>query len=127
MAIAQRRSARRPTSAVLNNYRKKKKRDFGNDFIPVKIAKVRKKAIRTMGGSKKMRLMDSDQINVTDTNTGKTKIVKAITVKENPANPNYVRMNIMTKGTVVDTELGLVKITSKPGQHGMLNGILIKK
>lgn len=126
MAIAQMRSGRKPTGGVLNSFRKKKKNDFGNDFIPVKIAEERKKAIKTAAGGKKMRLMDTNKINVTDTKTGKTKIVKVITVKENAANPNYVRMNIMTKGAVVDTELGLVKITSKPGQHGMLNGVLVK-
>jgi len=127
MAIARKRSGRKPTGGILNRFRKKKKSDFGNDFIPVKLAKERKKSVRMIGGKFKMRLMDTDKINVADPKTGKSQTVAIKTVKENHANPNFVRMNIMTKGAVVETELGLVKITSKPGQHGVMNGVLVKK
>jgi small subunit ribosomal protein S8e len=36
-----------------------------------------------------------------------------------------VRRNIITKGAVVDTSVGKVKVTSRPGQHGIINGIII--
>jgi small subunit ribosomal protein S8e len=36
-----------------------------------------------------------------------------------------VRRNIITKGAVVDTDIGHVKITSRPGQSGALNGIKV--
>jgi len=48
-----------------------------------------------------------------------------INVTENFANPNLVRRNILTKGTVVETKLGKVKITSRPGQEGTVNGKLL--
>jgi len=35
-------------------------------------------------------------------------------------------MGILTKGAIVETELGKVKITSRPGQDGVLNGVLIQ-
>ncbi|MCK4384091.1 MAG: 30S ribosomal protein S8e, partial [Candidatus Lokiarchaeota archaeon] len=35
------------------------------------------------------------------------------------------RRHILTKGAVVETELGNARITSRPGQHGTLNGILM--
>ena len=40
---------------------------------------------------------------------------------------SYVRRNIITKGAIVKTEAGLVKITSRPGQDGTLNGILVEE
>jgi small subunit ribosomal protein S8e len=47
------------------------------------------------------------------------------TVTENPANKNFVRRNILTKGAVVATDLGKAKITSRPGQDGEVNAILL--
>ena len=63
------------------------------------------------------------QINVYDPSTHTTKPAKIITVRENPANPNYVQRNIVTKGAILETELGLVRVISRPGQDGVLNGV----
>ena len=49
-----------------------------------------------------------------------------LTVLENSANTHFVRRNIVTKGAVVETEIGKVKITSRPGQKGIVNGVLIE-
>jgi len=46
-----------------------------------------------------------------------------VTVRENPANPNYVQRNIITRGAILETDLGLVRIRSRPGQDGVLNGV----
>ena len=46
-------------------------------------------------------------------------------VVENPANRHFVRRNIMTKGTVIETEKGKARITSRPGQDGTINAVLI--
>ena len=54
----------------------------------------------------------------TDQKTGKAKKATIKTVTENPANIHYVRRNILTKGAVVDTDLGQVRVTSRPGQSG---------
>ena len=48
-------------------------------------------------------------------------------VIENTANPNYVRQNIITKGSVIETEKGKAKVTSRPGQHGVVNAVLLTK
>jgi len=64
-------------------------------------------------------------INVYDPKTKKYSKVEIKTVVENPANRHYVRRNILTKGTIVDTSLGKAKITSRPGQEAVLNGILV--
>ncbi|PIN87382.1 30S ribosomal protein S8e, partial [Candidatus Woesearchaeota archaeon CG10_big_fil_rev_8_21_14_0_10_32_24] len=56
---------------------------------------------------------------------GKTQKTVIVTVVENPSNPHLVRRNILTKGAVVETKMGKARITSRPGQEGTLNGVLI--
>ncbi len=127
MAISQFRSKRKFTSGLYHKLRKKKKRDFGSDFIPIKIGPLRIKEIRTFGGGVKYRILQTDLANVFDPHTKKAHKTKIKTVKENPANPHFVRMNIITKGAVVETELGLAKVISRPGQDGIVNAVLVKK
>ncbi|MCI4362340.1 MAG: 30S ribosomal protein S8e, partial [Thermoplasmata archaeon] len=40
-------------------------------------------------------------------------------------NPNYVQRNIVTKGAILETELGLVRVRSRPGQDGVVNAVRI--
>ena len=47
-------------------------------------------------------------------------------VLETPSNRFLARQNIITKGTIVETSLGKVKITNRPTQEGNINGILIE-
>ena len=78
-----------------------------------------------MGGHKKDVSLRNNSVNVVDPKTKKHKVVKIKNVIENPANRHFVRRNIITKGTVVDTEAGKARITSRPGQDGTVNGVLI--
>ncbi|MDR0767854.1 MAG: 30S ribosomal protein S8e, partial [Methanosarcinales archaeon] len=64
---------------------------------------------------------------VTDPKTNKTLRATAERVTGNTANNHYVRRNIMTKGTIVKTDIGLVRITSRPGQDGVINAVLLEK
>jgi len=125
--IKQFRAQRKPTGGLYHKLRKMKKRDLGRDFVPVHMAPARKKKVRTYGGSVKMALLSADFANVLDPATHTVRKAKIITVKENPANPHFVRMNVITKGAVIDTEAGLARVTSRPGQHGVVNAVLIKK
>jgi small subunit ribosomal protein S8e len=36
-----------------------------------------------------------------------------------------VRQNIVTRGAVIETEAGRARVTSRPGQHGVINAVLI--
>jgi len=58
--------------------------------------------------------------------TKKYSKVKIKNVVENPANRHFVRRNILTKGTVVDTDKGKAKITNRPGQEGSINAVLVE-
>ena len=46
---------------------------------------------------------------------------------KNPANVDYDRRGIITKGTIIETSLGTAKVTSRPGQNGIINAVLIKE
>jgi small subunit ribosomal protein S8e len=63
-------------------------------------------------------------VNLYDSKTKKHAVVKIKTVKENTANRNFIRRNIITKGAVIETEKGLAIVTSRPGQAKMINAVL---
>jgi len=126
MALWHLRSKKKPSGGTLKANKKKKRTQRGSEFLETKIGKRKPKSARTRGGSKKLKLLSVQNINVAE-GKGKAKTVKVISVEENQANPHYVRRNIITKGAVVKTEIGSVRVTSRPGQHGTLNGVLIGK
>ena len=74
----------------------------------------------------KVRLLSTNIAYVLDRETGKVTKTEILGVVENPANPHYVRRNIITKGAIIETKLGKVKVTSRPGQDGVVQGVLIK-
>ena len=127
MAITQHQSKRKFTGGLRKKLRKKKKRDFGSDFIPVKIGEQRKKIEEGLANFRKERLLQTNKANVFDKTTGKAQLTKILDVKENPANPHFVRMGVITKGAIIETELGLAKVVSRPGQHGVVNAVKIEK
>jgi small subunit ribosomal protein S8e len=116
-------SKRKPTGGKLSRVRKKRKLDRGSEFLETKIGQRKSKTMRMRSGNKKTKLLSVKNINIAD--KGKIRAVEIISVEENKANPHYIRRNIITKGAVVKTEAGLVKVTSRPGQEGILNGRLI--
>ena len=81
---------------------------------------------RVRGGNVKVRMLKAAYANVMDPATKETKKVRIVTVKENSANSNYVQRNIMNKGSLIQTDLGLAKVTSRPGQDGAINAVLVK-
>ncbi|HIH61469.1 MAG: 30S ribosomal protein S8e [Synergistetes bacterium] len=127
MAIWQGRSKRKPTGGRLKKSRGKRKYELGRESAETRIGERKMRIIRTMGGNRKFRLVTDTHINVVDPETNKVDVAEILNVVENRANPHFVRRNIITKGAIVETSKGLAKVTSRPGQHGILNGILIKK
>ncbi|MBS73746.1 MAG: 30S ribosomal protein S8e [Euryarchaeota archaeon] len=89
------------------------------------IGDPKRKIYRTTGGNVLVRVLSDNKCNVNDKN-GKTSVATINTVIANDANPNYIRRNILTKGAVVETDKGNVKITSRPGHDGILNGVIVE-
>ncbi len=126
MARSQARSKRKYTGKKYKHFRKKRKRELERPRIDTVIGNVTKsKKQRTMGGNMKMKLFSTNYINVTDPSNNKTSKVKILRFESNAASKDLNRRHILTKGAIVETELGNAKITSRPGQHGVLNGMLI--
>ena len=125
MAISQRYAERKVTGGRYVRTKVKKLAWLGSDPTLTKLGAMKKTNVRTRGGGIKTRLLDADMANVVDPKSGKHKMVKIVTVMANPANINYVRRNILTKGAIIQTELGKAKITSRPGQEGTVNAILV--
>jgi len=127
MAISQARDLRKSTGGRRKRSCDKKKAELGNPPTNTTIGETERKMKRTRGGNYKLRTRYVDKANVFDPKTKKYQVVALKTEKENPANRNFARMNILTKGAIVNTEIGSIRITSRPGQHGVINAILLEK
>jgi small subunit ribosomal protein S8e len=62
--------------------------------------------------------------NVAD-HSGKVTKLKIIRVKQSPANRDYGRRGVITRGAVIDTEAGEATVTSRPADDGVVNAVLI--
>ena len=125
MAITQRRSKRKVSGG---RYHKgaRKKRLFESGQMPTStsIGKTKRKTVRVRSANTKQRLLKVEFANVVGKD-GKTAKAKITSVTENKANKNFVRMNIITKGSIIETEKGKARVTSRPGQDGIVNATLI--
>ncbi len=126
MALWQGRSVRKRTGGRYRPFRKKRKFEIGAEQQFTVIGERRLKRTRVRGGNQKIRVLAEKYANVLDPK--KKKVIKAeiISVVENQANPNYVQRNIITKGAIIKTSAGNAKVTSRPGQDGTINAVLVK-
>lgn len=126
MALWQGRSKRKSTGGRYRPIRKKRKREIGREQQYAFIGSQRLKLYRTRGANRKVRVLSAEYANVLDRRIAATKKVKIITVKANPSNPNFVTRNIITRGATIQTEIGMARVTSRPGQDGVINAVLIE-
>lgn len=125
MALWQGRSNRKITGGRYRPNRKKLKREISRELQFSSIGERRVKASRTRGNHRKYSLLSDHYANVMDPETHTAQRARIITVVKNPADPNYVRRNLLTKGAIVETDAGYARITSRPGQVGILNAVLV--
>jgi small subunit ribosomal protein S8e len=106
--------------------RKKKKNELPGQKRVIKLSdEEKRKSLRTMGGNKKTYMLRAKIVNVVD--NGKTQKLEITKVVETPSNTFLARQNVITKGTIVETSKGKVKITNRPTQEGNVNGVLVKE
>lgn len=103
------------------------KRRFEKGAFPTEtmLGEPKKKIERRRGGNVKIRLLSVNYANVSNPSTGKTEKVEILRVMRNPANVDYNRRGVITKGTIIETPLGTARVTSRPGQHGLVNATLL--
>ncbi len=118
-------STRKYTGGRIIRARGKRRFELGGEQANTHLGETIRKTAKTMGGKEKVRLLRDITAIVTDPKTNKSKKVKIETVTGNPANIHYVRRNIVTKGSIIKTEIGLARVTNRPGQEGSINAVLI--
>jgi len=119
-------SRRKVTGGKLFAARGKRKFEMGRESAETRISEIKRKNIQTMGGNRKVKLLQCNIANVTNPKDGKTVSTTIETVTGNAANKHYIRRNILTKGSVIRTPIGTAKVTSRPGQDGVVNAVLIE-
>ena len=79
------------------------------------------------GGNIKVSLVSDNSVNVIDKSTNTIKKTSINRVLKNPSNRDYERRGVITRGAILDTELGKVRVLSRPGQTGIIDGIIINE
>ncbi|MBS1263650.1 MAG: 30S ribosomal protein S8e [Methanonatronarchaeales archaeon] len=124
MVRSQGRSRRKSTGGFRHAARKKRKYELGGHPVLTKVGDYGVKESRTRGGSSKTRALSVNEVSV-QTKDGGGERTEILDVVENPADPHFVRRNVVTKGCVIDTPLGRCRVTSRPSQEGCVNAVLL--
>ena len=117
---------KKPSGGRKKTYRTKRRYEKGSFPTETTLGEPKQKTIRSRGGNAKTRLPSTNLVNVSD-HSGKTQKTEIIRVIRNPANVDYDRRGVITKGTIIETSLGHARVTSRPGQDGIVNAVLMPK
>jgi small subunit ribosomal protein S8e len=105
-------------------YRVKRKFEQGTFPAETTLAEPKRRKTRGSGGNQKVKLLNDKYASVTDIKSGKTQKTTITRVVRNPANVDYNRRGVITKGAEIETALGMAKVTSRPGNDGVINAVL---
>ena len=118
------RSTRKRTGGRLKHASNKKRHQLGREPAETTVGERRIQFIDSRGNEKKVRALSTNVAQVAD--GGEVVEAEIEDVVENPSNVNYVRRNIVTKGAVIETSEGRARVTSRPGQTGQVNAVLLE-
>jgi small subunit ribosomal protein S8e len=119
-------SRRSITGALRKGSKTKKLRLLARPPTETHIGPRKIKKIRTLGGNRKIRVQKENRVNVLDPETKKVQNVTIKGLETNPASRDYSRRKILTKGAIIETELGLARISNRPGNDAVINAVLVK-
>jgi small subunit ribosomal protein S8e len=117
------RSPRKRTGGRRRPFRNKRKHELGHESTETQVGEPTFKTVDSRGNTSKVRAIATDTASVAV--DGDVVAAEIENVDENPANPNYARRNIITRGAILETSEGRVKVTSRPGQDGQVNAVLV--
>ena len=115
---------RKLTGGKKRAYRVKKKYEAGGYPVETILGEPKRKTTRGFGGNTKVKVLSDKFASVTDLKTGKTQKTQITRVVRNGANVDYNRRGVITKGAEIETALGLAKVTSRPGNDGIIDAVL---
>jgi small subunit ribosomal protein S8e len=118
---------KKPSGGRKRAYRVKRKFEQGSFPVETTVGETKKKTSRGRGGNQKIKILSEKYACITDPKSRKTQKVEITRVAKNPTNIDYDRRGVITKGAVIETSLGLARVTSRPGQDGVINAVLIKE
>jgi len=118
---------KKPSGGRKRAYRVKRKFEQGSFPVETTVGETKKKTSRGRGGNQKIKILSEKYACITAPKSGKTEKVEITRVAKNPTNIDYDRRGVITKGAVIETSLGLARVTSRPGQDGVINAVLIKE
>jgi len=129
MGVYQGNDLRKPTGGKKGKHRKvKRKYELGRYPTETRLGEGEKRKLqRVRGGNYKVRLLVGAYANVFIRSSGECRKAKILSLVENPANKDYSRRGVITKGAIINTELGPARVTSRPGQDGVINAVLIEE
>ncbi len=127
--LATRKSKRKPSGGLRHSLKRRNKvlTQLANRPILTTLAEEdSRKIMRGKAAIKKVKLTAAKFANViVDKKSIKAEIK---TVKANPANREFARRNVITKGALITVDIKgqtyLATVTSRPGQSGIINAVL---
>ena len=117
------RSKRKRTGGRRRRSHKKTRHQLGREPAETTVGEPRFQVIDSRGTGTKVRALSTNTAQVADGSEVTTATIEDVV--ENPANVNYVRRNIVTKGAVIETTEGRARVTSRPGQTGQVSAVLL--
>ncbi|WP_416840623.1 30S ribosomal protein S8e [Haloferax sp. DFSO52] len=117
------RSKRKRTGGRLKPSSNKKRYQLGREPAATTVGEPRFQVIDSRGNNKKFRTLSTNVAQVADGAAVTQADIEGVI--DNPSNVNYARRNIITKGSIIDTSAGQARVTSRPGQDGQVNAVLI--
>ena len=81
---------------------------------------------RTRGNNIKTSLKSANRANIWDPKSKKMTRVTITSVSKNPSNKDYERRGVISKGALIETEIGPARVLSRPGQEGSVNAVLVE-
>jgi len=115
---------RKKTGGKKRAYRSKRIFEQGRAPVETLLGETKRKTVVGRSGNMKTKIVSAEMVNVSNPSTGRTERLEILEVIRNPANADYNRRRVITKGAIVRTEKGLARIVSRPGQDGALNAVV---
>ena len=85
------------------------------------------KTRRVRGNNLKVAVKFGAFVSLADPVSKKTTNAKILQVVKNPANKDYERRGVISKGALLETPSGMARVISRPGQNGCINAVLVKQ
>lgn len=117
---------RKKTGGIKTSCRGRRAHEIDRYAAETLIGDDRRVKRRVRASSYKVAIRTAGFANVLDKSVQKIIKSKIIKANANKANRDYERRKIITKGALIETEQGTARVTSRPGQDGVINAVLTK-